>query len=355
MTAPTRGKRTKQSAVSPENLRSEIDKRPRLPFYLLTGDEEFERDESASWLISRLKPDAAPDFNTELFYGDEFDPQRLAECFFAYPMLASHRLIVLKKCEKLTAEQCKDLEAIVSDPLETSTLIAIGGKVDMRRRFFQQMGKLGMRAEFKTPYQNRIPQWIVRHTRNRGLELEPEAAGLLALYMGNNTRQFGSEIDKLSIFVGEGNPISAQAVVELAGVSSAASVFELADALGRQDHSTAQKMLHNMLAQGEEPLRILPMLRRHLHLLQKAKSLENQRLAGPEMARKMGVSPYFLKSYCQQARQFTRDQLWTGMVILLEADRLFKSRRRSQHPKILQLFLQRLCRLRSPMPGQSDS
>ena len=347
MATPTRGKRNQPSAVSSGNLRSEIDQRPRLPFYLLTGEEEFERDETASWLVSKLKPNFAPEFNTDLIYGDEFDPKRLVECYFAYPMLASHRLIVLRNCEKLTADQCKQLEVIVSDPLETSTLIAIGEKVDMRRRFYQQMGKLGLRVEFKTPYRDKIPQWIIRHARNRGLKLEPEAAGLLAQYLGNNTRQFGSEIDKLSIYVGEGNPISAHAVVELAGVSSAASVFELADSLGRQDHSTAQEMLRNMLGQGEEPLRILPILGRHLKLLLKAKSLEDQRLTGPEMARIMGVSPYFVKSYCHQARQFTRDQLWTGMVTLLEVDRVFKSRRRSQHPKILQLFLRRLCRLRS--------
>ncbi len=339
--------RRQTGAVSSETLRSEVEHGPRLRFYLLSGEEEFERDETAAWLVSRLQPDAAPEFNTDLIYGDPLDSQRLLECYFAYPMLASHRLIILRKCERITADQCNQLDMIVSDPQETSTLIAVGGKVDMRRRLYQQMGKLGLHVEFKTPYQNQVPQWLIRHTRNRNLELEPEAASLLALYLGNNTRQLVSEIDKLSTYVGEGRPISARAVVELAGVSSAASVFELADSVGRQDYSTAQKMLQGMLSQGEEPLRILPMLSRHLQLLLKAKDLEDQRLSRPDMARQMKVPPSFLKSYRQQARQFTSDDLWTGMVILLEADRLFKSRRRSQHGKILQLCLQRLCRLHS--------
>lgn len=347
MATPTsRTNRNQARAVSPETLRSEVENGPRLPFFLLTGEEEFERDETVDWLVSRLQPDAAPEFNTDLIYGDTLDPQRLLEGYFAYPILSSHRLIVLRKCEKITADQCKQLEVIVSEPQKTSTLIAVGGKVDMRRRLYQQMAKLGLRVEFKTPFQNQVPQWLSRHARNRSLELEPEAAGLLALYQGNNTRQLANEIEKLSIYVGQGNPISAQAVVELAGVSSAASVFELADSVGRQDYSTAQEMLRGMLSQGEEPLRILPMLTRHLQLLIKAKDLQNQRLPEPEMARRIGVSPYFLKSYRQQASQFTSDQLWTGMVVLLEADRLFKSRRRSQHPKILQLCLYRLCRIR---------
>jgi DNA polymerase-3 subunit delta len=347
MVTSTRAKRRKTGAVSPETLRSEVEHGQRLPYYLLSGEEEFERDGTADWLVSKLKPDAAPDFNTDLIYGDALEVQRLLECYFAYPMLASHRLIVLRKCEKITADQCKQLDVIVSDPQGTSTLIAVGGKVDMRRRLYQQMGKLGLRVEFKTPYQNQVSQWLIRHTRNRSLKLEPEAASLLALYLGNNTRRLAGEIDKLSIYVGDGKPITAEAVVELAGVSSAASVFQLADAVGRQDFSTAQEMLHGMLGQGEEPLRVLPMLSRHLQLLLKAKDLEDQRLSGSEMARQIGVSPYFLKSYRHQARQFTSDQLWTGMVILLEADRLFKSRRRSQYQKILQLCLQRLCRLHS--------
>ncbi len=346
MATPSRTNRGQTRAVSPETLRSEVENGPRLPFFLLTGEEEFERDETVDWLVSELQPDAAPEFNTDLIYGDTLDPQRLLEGYFAYPVLASHRLIVLRKCEKITADQCRQLEVIVSDPQKTSTLIAAGGKVDMRRRLYQQMGKLGLRVEFKTPFQNQVPQWLSRHARSRSLELEPEAAGLLALYQGNNTRQLANEIDKLSVYVGQGNPISAQAVVELAGVSSAASVFELADSVGRQDYSTAQEMLHGMLSQGEEPARILPMLTRHLQLLLKTRDLQDKRLPGPELARRIGVSPYFLKSYRQQARQFSSDQLWTGMVALLEADRLFKSRRRSQHPKVLQLCLYRLCRLR---------
>ena len=346
MATPTRENRRKTGAVSPESFRSEVEHGPRLPFYLLTGDEEFERDETADWLVSRLQPDAAVEFNTDLIYGDALDTQRLLDCYFAYPTLASHRLIVLRKCEKITADQCKQLDVIASDSLETSTLIAVGGKVDMRRRLYQQMGKLGLRVEFKTPYQNQVSRWLIRHARNRRLELEPEAAALLALYLGNDTRRLASELEKLSIYVGEGKPISAQAVVELAGVSSAASVFELADAVGRQDHSTAQEMLHDMLGQGEEPLRVLPILSRHLQLLLKAKDLEDQRLSGPELAGQIGVSPFFVESYRQQARQFTNDQLWAGMVVLLEADRLFKSRRRSQHGKLLQLCLQRLCGLR---------
>ena len=346
MATQTRLKRRQPGAVSPETLRTEVEHRPRLPFFLLIGEDEFERDETAAWLVSTLKPDAVPEFNTDLIYGDALEVQRLLECYFAYPMLASHRLIVLRKCEKITADQCKQLDVIVSDPQETSTVIAVGGRVDMRRRLYQQMGKLGLRVEFKKPYQNQVPQWLVRHTRNRSLNLEPEAANLLALYMGNNTRRLAGEIDKLSIYVGDGKPITAEAVVELAGVSSAGSVFELADAVGRQDYSTAHEMLQGMLSQGEEPLRVLPMLSRHLQLLLKAKDLENQRLSGPEMARQIGVSPYFLKFYRQQARQYTSDQLWTGMVVLLEADRLFKSRRRCQHPQILGSCLQRLCRLR---------
>ena len=346
MATPVRRNRRTTGAVSPETFRSKVKKGPRLPFFLLIGEEEFERDETVAWLVSRLQPDAAPEFNTDLFFGDSLDAQTLLECYFAYPLLASHRLIVLRKCERVTQDQYKQLDAIASNPQETTTLIAVGEKVDLRRRLYQRMGHLGLRVEFKTPFQNQVPQWLIRHTRKHSLELEPEVASLLALYLGNNTRQLVNEIDKLSTYVGQGKPISAQAVVELGGVPSAGNVFALADSVGRQDYLAGQEILHGMLSQGEEPLRILPMLTRHLQLLLKAKELQEQRLPGSELAKKIGVSPYFLKSYCQQARQFTSEQLWTGMVVLLEADRLFKSRRRSQHPKLLQLCLHRLCRLR---------
>ena len=343
MSTPARTKRRQAGGVSVETLRVETEGGKRWPFYLLSGEEDFERDNVCDWLIERLTPEAAPEFNLDVFHGDSFDPERLIDCYSAYPMLAGHRLVVLKNCERLSADQTKQLDSVVSNPQESSILLAVGGKIDMRRRFFQQLGKIGRRLEFKTPYPNQIPSWLAQHARGRGLKLDLEAAGLLSLYVGNNLRELANEVEKLSIFVGEGRAISREDVMNLVGISHAGGIFEFADTVGRQNYPEAQNMLQTLLAHGEEPLRILPMLSRHLQLLLKA--LDCTTATDSEAAARLGVSPFFVKSYREQASQFKADQLWTGLQLMLDADRLLKSRRRHQHAHILHLCISRLCEL----------
>ena len=84
-------------------------------------------------------------------------------------------------------------------------------------------------------------------------------------------------------------------------------------------------MLHSLLSQGEEPHRIIPLLTRHLQLLLRTQQLEKQRLARDEMARGLGVAPFFVDSYRKQARASAGATRWRGLMALRRADELLKT------------------------------
>ena len=340
-----KGHKQPSGATSLEALKTEVKEGKRVPFYLLHGDEEFDRDEMCDWLITAVQPNAAMEFNIDVFHGDDLDFERLLECYYSYPVLATHRLVVLRKAERVPVEQCKKLDAIVDDLQESTIFVVVGGKIDLRRRLFKNMDKMGRRIDFKKPYQNQVSGWLTRQARKMGVRIEPEAIDLIGFYIGNNTRQLITELEKISTYVVSGEPITAKDDDEMSGGFNATNVFELADKVGQQNYVAAQKILHAMLENGEEPRRILPMLTRHLELLSKVLNFKGQRLSSVEMANKLGVSPYFLKNYREQARKFKGEQIWNGLGILLDPDRLLKSRNRSQHGNILRFSLMELCHL----------
>ena len=326
-----------------DELRGEIESGKRVPFYLLQGEEEFEREETCAWLVDLLAPDQARDFNVDVFHGDDLVLQEILQAYASYPMMASQRLVLLRGCEKLSAEACRGLEKIVETPLESTFFIAVGGKVDLRRKFFQQLAKQGRMVEFRLPFDNQIPQWIQRHTRKRGLIIEPEAVDLLRLYVGGNLRELASEIEKLSTFVGEGEKITRQAVERVVGALRSISIFEFIDAIGARDHPKSMILLQRLLEQGEEPVRAVAMICRHFQLLLKAQTLVGRSLSRQGMAGELGVSPYFLESYLDQARRYPRGSLWAGLGALLEADSRLKSQGRRQEHLVMDLLVQRLC------------
>ena len=79
------------------------------------------------------------------------------------------------------------------------------------------------------------------------------------------------------------------------------------------------------LARGEQPVRIVAMLSRHVQILLRTKHLEQQRLPAADLARSLGVAPYFLGGYRSQARELPVNVLWHRLSRLMAADAQVKS------------------------------
>lgn len=337
--------------LSPEELLAEISKGDIRPFYLLHGDEEYEREAVVASMIEALVPAQTRDFNLDVLRAkQERGRERLEildffQVYETYPMMAESRLIVLRDAEALEADQCRGLERVFVTPVETSRLLVVGArKVDMRRKFFRELSRKGRALEFRPPYDNQVPRWIQRYAKRQRIPIEPEAIQLLSQYVGAKPRELVSEIEKLVSFAGVGRPITAVAVEQVAGITHGASVFDLADALGKGQGKLAQELMRRLLDEGEEPTRAVVMVARHFQLLLKAKGLRGQSLPRDKMAAELGVAPFFLSGYLEQAQRRSTAWLWAGLSALKEADWRLKSQGRRQEHLVLELLVAKLCR-----------
>ena len=334
------------SGLSASELCKEIEKGSRHPFYFLHGEEDYHRDATAAWLGENLAPDQAPDFNVDIFFGDTLGLEDFLKIYNSYPMMAAHRLVFLKRCEKLSIEICNGLESILDSPSATTLLVFIGGKVDLRRKFFRKLAKLGRAVEFRVPYANQLPQWIRTEAQKRGLQIDPEAADFLRMYIGPNLRELAGEIEKLDIFVGSGRKITLSAAEQVVGSLNKAGIFELVDAIGSGKSRKALELLRSLIEQGEEPTRSFALICRHIQLLLKTKELMKRAIPKKQMAVHLGISPYFLDSFMSQARRHPSNSLWVKLGSLLEADSQLKSRNRRHEPLIADLLVWKLCSVR---------
>jgi len=331
-------------SLQPAELVRRLQAGQRAPFYLLFGEEEYERERATAWLIGQLAPAAAREFNLDVFRADDAAPEAIVEAYNTFPLSAAHRLIVVRCCEQLSAEACHALEPIVERPMATSVLIAAGGKVDLRRRFFQRLASAGWAVAFATPYAERLPQWVRQQARRAGARIDPRAADMLSLLVGRNLRELATEIAKASAYVGADGVITPEVVQALAGGDGRTSVFALADAVGAGDRQQALALLRRLLAAGEEPARIMGLLSRHFQLLLKARRAVAQGTTGRDaLAAALGVSPFFAGNYAEQARVADAERLWSALVALRDADAQVKSGRARHWPAVLELLILQLC------------
>jgi DNA polymerase-3 subunit delta len=172
----------------------------------------------------------------------------------------------------------------------------------------------------------RIPAWLREEATQRGHQITAEAVTLLAELAGPDLRTATGEIEKLSLFVGEGRPIDAAAVVAVVGPTRARSVFELGTMVQERQIGHALALVRRLLGQGEPPIAIAAFLAGQLRRLLVARSLI-ARQRGAEVAARLGVSPWVAERIAGGARRYDGATLRRALGRIAAVDVALKSSR----------------------------
>ena len=172
---------------------------------------------------------------------------------------------------------------------------------------------------------NELPDWIRQRAAARKVKLDAGAIADLAEFVGDELRQLDQELIKLADYAPH-RTVTREDVRRLVPATRAASVFEMADALGMGDGATAGKLMrHALEIDGEQPLRLLGMIARQYRLLIQAKALQAQGAKPPEMARTLNVADWTVPKLLNQASRHTFAALERAMARILAADEAIKT------------------------------
>ena len=343
---------TKRSPA-PAQILDRIRKGDLSPLYFLYGPEEFEKEEVLKALIDTALEPSARAFNLDILYAEDLDAADTVNRAIAFPMMAARRVVVVKRVERLPEPAARHLLPLIQTPPATTLLVFTAGKIDARKKLFAELRKSALSAEFRPPFDNKIPDWIRRRAETLGKRIEPEAVHLLHLSVGSQLPDLANELDKLAISTDGRQTITREDVDRVVGNTRGATVFELSDAVGHRRVGPALAVLKRLLEQGDHPVGIVAMLIRHIGILRKARWLQGHRLPRAELAKQLSVPPFFLPGYMEQAARFDDRTLWQAYDALLEADNRLKTRSRT--PAVtLSGLVYRLCRAPQPAVPPSE-
>ncbi|MBI4418994.1 MAG: DNA polymerase III subunit delta [Ignavibacteriales bacterium] len=305
------------------------------PIVFLYGEEDFLIDECLQAVLNQILDDGTRGFNLDVVYGSKVDVKEVVALASAFPMMSARRVVVVKEFERLAVSEParEQLSAYLRDPLASTCLVAVSSHPDLRKKPFTDLKKHAAMVECKPLYDNKVPDWISRRIQSLGKTADPDACRMLQAYVGNSLRALQNEIDKLFIFVGAKKEISGEDVAQVVGASKGYTVFELQNAVGRRDLKESLTILQAMLQAGQSPQLIIIMLTRFLNQLWKLGELKASRAPDAEIAREVGVHPFFLRQLIEFQRGFPQDHIENGYRALLEADTILKTT--SREPAIV--------------------
>jgi DNA polymerase-3 subunit delta len=319
-------------------------------YHILHGEDEFSRTEEVKRMRAAMGDPQFADLNTVAFDGRKVLLGELAHACDAMPFLTNKRLVIVdglltrleprrRKAENESGETieeevnpdlAKDLKDYLARVPEFTDLVFVEPRTLAKNNPVLKQAEEDKRKArvhvFPVPDSRDLPGWIRTRVSGKGGKIESAAVEELAAHIGSDLRLLDNEIDKLLAYCGA-EPVRIEDVRTLVASVREANIFDLVDAIGARQTSTAMRLLHAQLDQNAAPLYLLSMITRQFRMLLQIQDLKTRGLHPAAIREQLKLHPFVVEKTSRQAANFTLPQLEATYRKLLETDLAIKTSR----------------------------
>ncbi len=330
-------------------------------FYLFHGDDEFTSREH----VKKLRESGKFEYNQDTYSGTDTDLTTITTTTDTMPFLTEQRLVLVEglpkrkrgestesvakpaaepevtakggkgkkgKKSKATALTRAGFEKALAEhvpamPDTTVLVLVVDEVIDAANPLVKAAEKHGKVVQCTLPKGAALDNWIIKRAKSNGVKISSEASSLLANFIGNQLRLLSNEIDKLSTYVGEGKTINADDVRKLSAQVQEARIFDLTDALAQRNRKQALNILHDLLSDGEPPIKLISTITSQVRTLLLVKELSQKGMRSATIASTIGMAPFIAEKALRQVGNFTMPQLEEAYRQLLSTDAALKRSR----------------------------
>jgi DNA polymerase-3 subunit delta len=299
--------------MSAADIIKDLKNRKYKPIYLLHGDEPYFIDLVSNYVEHQLLSEAERGFNQTVLYGKDTDVMTVLNASKRYPMMAEYQVVLVKEAQEMKwgsdSDDKKSINPLLSyleNPLPSTILVFCYkyGKFDKRKKTYKAIEKNGLVFESAALYDSKIPAWVETYLTEKGYKVSQQASLMLAEYLGNDLSKIVNELDKLMLNVAAGQEITLKHIHDNIGISKEYNVFELQTALAKKDAYKANQIINYFEANPKANPIVLVLGNLNnffskvlIYHYVRDKSQQN-------LARELGISPFFVKDYEQAARSY---------------------------------------------------
>jgi DNA polymerase-3 subunit delta len=310
-------------------LQNDLKARKLKPVYLLHGEESYYIDLLSDLIEKNLLSEAEKGFNQTVLYGRDTDIMTILNSAKRYPMMSDYQLVLIKEAQDLKWGKDGDdkktvdpLLAYLENPVPSTILVFCFkyAKFDKRKKTYKAIEKRGVVFESATIYDNKVPAWVEEFVSEKSYRIHARASALIAEYLGNDLSKISNELEKLMLNVPKGNEITAEDVQNNIGISKDYNVFELQDALAKRDPFKANQIIDYFASNPKaNPIQLVfGALNTWFTKILKFHYIQDK--SPQNLARELGVNPYFVKDYENAARNYNALKVFAVFNYLREYD-----------------------------------
>lgn len=342
--------------MTPEEAIGRAQKGELLPVWLLVGEERLRRDQALDAIVKAALAGGLPEFNTDKFTAGEVDVDKILAATRTVPMMAKKRVVLVRGLERwdgsseATTDEAKALPPLdkmaeyAKEPIDSTCLILVANKLDGRRKLVTLGKKAGFVVDCATLDARALPGWIRERAKAKGHPVQGEVADLIAEIAGPDLSYLDDVLERLSLYVGAGQPITEDAVSVCVTRVRLADTWDLVDAASRKDLGKVLRLFADAYDPRDRGLPLIGAIAWSLRQLLKLEAALGHGLGLDDAARKAGIYPTFrAREHAQKLKAFRPRELERWLVIVQETDAALKSSRRPADAILEEMFT-RLCK-----------
>jgi len=281
-------------------IKNQLESKQFSPVYFFQGEEAFFIDELVALIEKTALPEEQRAFNQTVVYGKDIGSEvgKIIDACMRLPMMAERQVVIIKEAQNITGWD--NLLPYLKNPTASTILVFAHKhkKLDGRSKFAKELNKQAVTLTTAKYKDYQIPSFIEQKVREANFTIHPKAIQLLVEFLGTDLSKVTNELNKLFL-VQKQNQITPDDIEENIGISKDFNVFELQNAFLEKNHKKVFQIL-NYFEQNPKAGNIVFVIN--------------------ILAKKMSMSPYFVKDFKKGIRNYTLATLQRNIGLLHQYD-----------------------------------
>lgn len=275
--------------------------------YLLYGEEEYLKKQYKGRLTRAMLPEGDR-VNYAYYEGKGIPVPEIIDLAETMPFFAERRLIVIEDSGlfKTAAPELADYLKTMS---ASACFLFIEKEVDKRGKLYKAVKEKGRIVELSRQDERTLIRWLSGMIRQEGKLIQESTVRYILSKTGVDMENLEKEMEKLFCYTLEKNEITIQDVDAVCTTQITNHIFEMVEAVAKQQKKKALDYYYDLLALKEPPMRILYLLTRQFQLLLEVQGLVKKGMGRKQIAEKAGLHPFAVGKYMEQCRNFRKEEL----------------------------------------------
>lgn len=291
--------------------------------YLIAGTDGAKIDATRSRLRARAERDGGV-ASLQIFEPGEGkgapDHEALLGAIPAMSLTESRRYLLADGVERWRDRQLEAVAAALAGlPPDLSVVLIARAKAPARLVKAVKAVK-GEIHEFEAPKARDMPRLLIADAERLGFRLDPAAARMLVDRMGTNPQRLHHELERLTLWAGEGGTVDAADLGAMIADTSEVVVWALSDALLDRDAAAALRIAERLISQGENVTGLIYGLASRLRKACAAAAMLEEGVSPKQVESSLGMHPYAAKQLVRRLQGIDAGDLQEALIALADLE-----------------------------------